>query len=584
MKLSLSILLVIVGNYIFSQPIVFNKYYDSLEEYEFNKVFDLDTGYISISTRQYSILFIDSLGNINYQKNFADSGFTYGAYVSNVKNADEGSYLKTSGFWNDSITGIQMSKFDSNFDTLWTKKYWIAPYYNPYSYMLHDCIVASNGFIYATGQSTIDLNFQPISDKDDIILLKTNSAGDAVWLKNYSYNNYETGMRILETTDNNIIIGSRLHFHLAMAPDLTQWNILNVTLSGSYNWNQVLGNPDCPDYFQYIIETYDSCLLAVGDYTSNCETILTSRNPYIVKLSLQGDILWEKKMIKPNNDESFMLVLESSDKSLFAISAKISSLGKRIWLYHLTEAGDILWKRPLWLDEPNPFNHYLMFPWDIIETIDGFLICGKTIYNGPQRPFLIKTDYNGCDGLYSCQDTAMQMYLYTWEDSVCQGDSALMSIAISNGNGPFVAIINQNETIPEPLYIMPDTSSYFIYVYPTLSNPLMEVTIIDPYGQELSSNLWFNVINCSNSIDEIVDLTCKIIPNPAVDIVQIEIFNGRYQQSKLEIYNQTGKRVRQMPEVYDKMQIDINGLPSGVYFIKLVSEKGIGVEKFVVLR
>ena len=258
--------------------------------------------------------------------------------------------------------------------------------------------------------------------------------------------------------------------------------------------------------------------------------------------------------------------------------------GYQMRLIHLTEDGEILWKRPIFLESYGLGTSNYIFPFDLKEASDyGFIIAGKVNKGANLCPFLIKTDSMGCDGLYSCMDTTIMMYLQSWEDSVCDGDSVLVSIAIANGNAPFMAEVNQSYTIEDPLYIMPDTTSHLFYAYPTISNPTVEVTITDQHGQSYTNSITFNVVDCTLSDDEEMSfkMSFGLYPNPASESIQLDIFKGRGLQSKLEIYNQAGKLVREISQVYHQMQIDVSQLPGGVYYFKLISNKGIGVEKFV---
>lgn len=564
----------------FSQVIRFNKYYDTLEWGDFQDIVEFETGYVAIASYHLSTVFLNDSGTIVEMNNYIDSGYYNVVWVNNLNEADDGNFILCSTVSNAVVGGFLLTMFDSQFDTLWTKKNLMSTS----GTLMSDCLVASNGGIYATGAGTINLNGQVFSNNADIILLKTDSIGNPEWLKNYPYNYREVGTRIIETSDSCLIIGGLRRFWYGGPYDLTELYLLKTTMDGTKVWHRTYGNPLCADYLHDVIETSDSCLLLAGSYTESCQSSPAINYPYLIKVSLQGDLIWEKKFDRPGKFEAFSLLLESDNQVIYAISTESDyGNGEFNCLYKLTFDGDIIWRRPLKLSGPELTWYVSMQAYRFIEVSDGFVVCGRVWYGaGAPRPFLIKTDLNGCDGLFSCQDTAMMMYLQTWEDSVCSGDSVLVSIAIANGNGPFTGVINQTQTIPELLYIMPDTSSHFFYAHPTLSNPEVEVTITDPNGQTYSNYVWFNVVDCINSIDETTaEMSFKLYPNPASESIQLDVFKGRGLQSKLEIYNQAGKLVQEIPQVHHQMQIDVSHLPGGVYYFKLISDKGIGVEKFV---
>jgi hypothetical protein len=65
-----------------------------------------------------------------------------------------------------------------------------------------------------------------------------------------------------------------------------------------------------------------------------------------------------------------------------------------------------------------------------------------------------------------------------------------------------------------------------------------------------------------------------IYPNPSNGIVNIENKNLR----KILIYDITGKKIREMTA---SSQIDLSDISKGIYLIKLISDKGILVEKII---
>ncbi len=571
-----------IGIYSFSQPIRFNKYYDTLQMHDFNDIVKTETGYVAIATYFLSTVFVNDSGMVLEIINYVDSGYHHFVAANNLNDANNGNYILSSQIGNGVSGAMQLSMFNTQFDTLWTKKYAMS---TTHANILSDCLVANNGYIYATGGACSFLNGQVFSENQDVVILKTDSVGNPEWLKNYPFFARDLGIRIIETSDSCLIIGGLRKYFFGYPPDLTELYLLKTNMDGNMLWQKTLGNPLCADYFSDVIETSDSCLLVAGNFAEYCDSSALSY-PYLCKLSLQGDIIWEKKYNRPGKSESFTLLMESGNQIMYAISNEFEpGYGHFNWLYKLTNDGDIIWRRPLKLTGTEIILYAHMHPFRLIEVEDGFVLCGRVYYNGPQRPFLIKTDLNGCDGLYSCQDTAMLMNLYSWEDSVCNGDSVLVSIAIENGNGPFTWVINQSDTIEEPLYIMPDTSSHFFYAHPSLSNPQVEVTIIGPHDQSFTSNRWFNVVDCTLSVeDEGKDMSVRIIPNPATNNIRLDIFKGRYMQHKLEIYNQAGELVHQIPQALHQMNIDIGQMPGGVYYLKLINNHSTCVEKFVIIR
>ncbi|MFD1014836.1 Ig-like domain-containing protein [Winogradskyella rapida] len=99
-------------------------------------------------------------------------------------------------------------------------------------------------------------------------------------------------------------------------------------------------------------------------------------------------------------------------------------------------------------------------------------------------------------------------------------------------------------------------------------------------------------LNCTSGLpedeeDEQVDLTFEMYPNPASDYVNVKI-SGLLNVSVINIYEVTGKLVQQVRVTNEPLsltvtkQIEVSGLQSGVYFIKLVDQERSMTKKLIV--
>jgi len=74
----------------------------------------------------------------------------------------------------------------------------------------------------------------------------------------------------------------------------------------------------------------------------------------------------------------------------------------------------------------------------------------------------------------------------------------------------------------------------------------------------------------------------KLIPNPSNGLVKLEIENTTNETLKIEIINVSGQQVyrKQYSNTIHK-QIDLSGLPKGIYFVKMQGKDLINVQKLV---
>ncbi|WP_396151268.1 T9SS type A sorting domain-containing protein [Flavobacterium sp.] len=71
----------------------------------------------------------------------------------------------------------------------------------------------------------------------------------------------------------------------------------------------------------------------------------------------------------------------------------------------------------------------------------------------------------------------------------------------------------------------------------------------------------------------------KLYPNPASATITIE--SQTLNLKSIEIFNSLGQLVQAIPNDNNQLSIDVSNLQTGTYFVKVYSDKGVGVSKFV---
>ncbi len=125
---------------------------------------------------------VDSSGNVILRNKFSS---TFGINFSKVIQAENNNFILI-GAANKPIgngADFLIVKLDSNFNVLWTKQ--IA--YKYQSYMLNGCVLSDSNYIFQCyAYDTI-----PTPTRSDIVIAKTDTAGNVLWLKQSG--NYQTG-------------------------------------------------------------------------------------------------------------------------------------------------------------------------------------------------------------------------------------------------------------------------------------------------------------------------------------------------------------------------------------------------------
>jgi hypothetical protein len=168
------------------------------------------------------------------------------------------------------------------------------------------------------------------------------------------------------------------------------------------------------------------------------------------------------------------------------------------------------------------------------------------------------------------------------------------------GDAIFAEAFHCQDSTPGPQILCPSTDTFrfktldtYIGVYPFYYMPGYhdEAPCIYPYttsGQPLPHPYVIGHINIevgtvsTDELEQIQNLL-KISPNPATDQVIIHWQGENYQDLTVEIYDMTGKQVRQLRFDYGNiLKVNTSEWQNGLYLIRLVSDKGIASKKLII--
>lgn len=114
--------------------------------------------------------------------------------------------------------------------------------------------------------------------------------------------------------------------------------------------------------------------------------------------------------------------------------------------------------------------------------------------------------------------------------------------------------------------------SYKIYISETVTS-----IEFDPYFWLIQNNTVSTGIEKNNN-----SISFNLFPNPAERIINVIIDIGTdFQNSTLYIYDMQGQLLKQQPVLQSNSGIDISIIEKGMYIVKVKTEKGIAVKRFV---
>jgi hypothetical protein len=390
--------------------------------------------------------------------------------------------------------------------------------------------------------------------------------------------------------DSNLLLGG-----VVLNGNQQDWYLVNVDTSGNVLGEYVFGTPyNDYDGIKSISTTSDSCYLIAGIFNKGFNS-----SPYyydlaiqVIKLDRNFNILWQKILGIPLPGSSVSKIIQTKDGNQAILVQRTPSQSTTIkysQLVKFTNSGNILWWRNYLQGDTTMYVRYRA--WDLIETSDSCLVfCGSaidTIHVGPyQQAWLVKTDSLGCDGLQSCNDTALVVQIINAPDTLCKNQQTSIQVRLKGRSAPYrlyangsLALSNIYYPYTLPLWIdtivsvaMPDTGW----------QPLI-ITVKDPWNWQQSDSTMVYIKNCGQSIasNSTNSPHIEIYPNPATAEVHVRIRGVLSGEYTITLYNMQGKPVQKTITSNPETTLNISQLPQGVYMIRVLGNNIAKSERVV---
>jgi hypothetical protein len=338
---------------------------------------------------------LDSLANLKWTRNFITPGYFYYFGLSGAlfQTMDK-NYAICGGRVPAGPSGYSiLIKVDSSGNKKWEKEYQLTDCSNCF---YSGNITNDSGYIL-TGRAMIG------GIRDEYLLLKTDSWGNQQWYQTYTDNdprrNY-AGLSVIQTPDNGYCMGGGGGYWYNPGVEFRGiCEIIKTDSLGNQLWKKTYGNPNFYNGGGILCLSKDSCIVATYSLSTLFINIYEDyKQPYIVKLGLDGSEKWSRKItnvkssngatyIQPLNDDGFILSGSHRVQDTF-----YRNIG---WLYKIKSNSDSIWYREYTFLTGSNDNQELR---QVTQMPDkGFAAVG-TMYSetGEQDAWLFKTDSLGC--------------------------------------------------------------------------------------------------------------------------------------------------------------------------------------------
>ena len=527
-----------------------------------------------LSTLFILFVLISTNAQTTFQKVFGGAASDEG---KSVRQTTDGGYIiaGTTTSYGSGGRDILVIKTNSAGDTTWTRTYGDSNG-NEYGY----CIRTTNDGGYIVSGSS--QNF--FSGEEDMYLLKLKANGDTSWTRNYGGNGFEGGYYVQQTSDGGYIMSGQTPAFGAGGFDVY---LVKINANGDIAWTKTYGGLD-GEYAHAVQQTTDGGYIITG---ANGNTFgFGGSDFYLIKTDASGNHVWSKaygnagfqegEAVKQTTDGGY-IIAGSSENTL-------GPLGPDFCLIKTNSVGDTLWAKLYG-------GSMIDKCYDVQQTVDGgYIMVGQSFSfstNGDYDVYVVKVNSQGIEQWsktyggsttnhneigYSIQQTSDKGFIITGETLYGFGVGLRnMYLIKTDSLGNSGCYQGTAATV---------TSNYLpqVIATPTIvgtgGNMLMAVTQI--HAGTTQSNLCLNIPNAIQDINE--DVSINVYPNPFDEEVTISL-NDNTNIHAVKLFNIMGQEmlnsVKPLQANSKTIFIHLENKNPGIYFCRIETEKGIRVVK-----
>jgi len=526
-----------------------------------------------------------SLYAINWAKTFGGTGQDK-AY--SICEASNGGYI-AAGYTNSFGAGYSdflVIKLNSSGNIVWAKTFggteddWASSI----------CQTSDGGYIVAGNTKSFG------AGSVDLLVIKLNSSGDIQWAKRFGRTDDEYAYSICETSDGGYIVAG---YTRLSGTDYDDFLVIKLNSSGNIQWAKTFSDTD-NDYAYSICETSDGGYIVAGAtyFWEDFEFL-------VIKLNSSGDTMWATRIGDTGDDYAYSICETSDGGCIVAGITKSFGAGvvSDFLVIKLNSSGVPEWVKPF-------RGISYDYAYSICKTSDGgYIVAGETLsFGAGSYDFLViklnsfgniqwaKT-FGGTDwdGAYSiCQASDGHYIVAGWTSSFgIGGDFLVLKIEPNGSMGEGCPWYSANPTIPSLTLFT--TSPYLTVTSPSISSYNVSPTVTSP---NLLSTTICEALGEYDK-DTLIESPIIEVYTPYLDVIPLgnNKFYVKYGLPKankefsinLSLYNLSGKLERilfsgkKSSGVY-KMNLDLNDLPSGIYFLRLSFDSNYFDRKLIIQR
>lgn len=355
----------------------FQKYYGFQSNPELSGlVITQDNGYAMVGIMGYQSWFLktDHHGQVLINK-MLETPDTY--YVRSMDATSDGGFiLSASGRAGPQEYNLNLTKLDSLGNILWTNNFG-----NSGRDLAYAVRQTNDGGFIACGSTTI-------LQGSRTYLVKTDAMGNLLWTKTIADNIQSTSSNtpnnIIQTNDQGFLISGTVTIS---SSDFDAY-LVKTDSTGNIIWSKVYSFPQW-NSIQEVKITNDGGYILSGwvDLTNDS---IDNQDMSLIKTDLFGNVLWAKAYTKPGKDISFQVELSSDNGYVLCGSIDDNTSTSKCVLIKTDSLGQIIWT-----DGFSSLNYSTLGNMIRRTHDNGFIIGSTYAPNFPAKIYLIKIGENG---------------------------------------------------------------------------------------------------------------------------------------------------------------------------------------------
>jgi hypothetical protein len=492
--------------------------------------------------------------------------------------------------------------------------------YDDYAYLIQQ--TTDGGYIIAGESLSNDgdvTGHYGTTTYNDYWVVKLNSIGTIAWQKSLGGTYDDRATSIQQTMDGGYIVAGHsksndgdVTGHHGTTSYYDYW-VVKLNSTGTIEWQKSLGGT-FDDWGQSIQQTTDSGYIIAGYSSSNDGDVTghhgttTTHDYWVVKLNSTGTIEWQKSLGGTYNDDASS-IQQTTDGGYIVAGVSSSNDGdvtghhgtsnyEDYWVVKLNSTGIIAWQKSLGGTSSD-------FAESIRQTTDGgYIVAGFSSSNdgdvtgnhGSLDYWVVKLNPTGTiawqkslggtdvDLGLSIHQTTDSGYIIAGSCGSNDGDVTVNHgfydywVVKLNSTGTIQWQKSFGGTISECAYsILQTTDGGYIVAGMSFSN---NGDVTGHHGTSSTNDYWVVKLSPDVGIKDINknNSNINVYPNPANTEITIELI---CQNSLVGICNISGQEIMQLKARSQKLKVDVSNLPSGIYFVKVVTAKGVEIKKFI---